>query len=35
VIDGGSGAVRIAYSGVTPNEIREGVSRLARALETL
>jgi DNA-binding transcriptional MocR family regulator len=35
VIDGGSGAVRIAYSGVTPDEIREGVSRLARALETL
>ena len=25
VIDGGSGAVRLAYSGVTPEEIREGV----------
>ena len=35
VIDGGSGAVRIAYSGVTPEEIREGVARLAAALETI
>jgi 2-aminoadipate transaminase len=33
VLDGGSGAVRLAYSGVTPDEIREGVTRLAAALE--
>jgi len=32
VLDGGSGAVRIAYSGVTPAEIREGVTRLAAAV---
>jgi 2-aminoadipate transaminase len=35
VLDGGSRAVRLAYSGVTPEEIREGVSRLAAALATL
>jgi DNA-binding transcriptional MocR family regulator len=35
VIDGASGAIRIAYSGVRPDEIREGVERLARALDTL
>jgi len=35
VLDGGSGAVRLAYSGVTPEEIREGVSRLAAALATI
>ena len=33
VIDGASGAVRLAYSGVTPEEIREGVTRLAAALD--
>jgi len=32
VLDGASGAIRLAYSGVTPAEIREGVSRLAKAL---
>jgi DNA-binding transcriptional MocR family regulator len=32
VLDGGSGAVRLAYSGVTPAEIREGVTRLAAAV---
>ena len=32
VLDGASGAVRLAYSGVTPAEIREGVTRLAAAL---
>jgi DNA-binding transcriptional MocR family regulator len=32
VLDGGSGAVRLAFSGVTPEEIREGVTRLAEAL---
>jgi DNA-binding transcriptional MocR family regulator len=35
VIDGGSGAIRIAFSGVTPAEIREGVTRLAASLATL
>jgi 2-aminoadipate transaminase len=35
VLDGGSGAVRIAYSGVTVGEIREGVTRLAAALDAL
>ena len=35
VLDGGSGAVRLAFSGVTPEEIREGVTRLAAALATL
>ncbi len=35
VLDGGSGAVRLAFSGVTVEEIREGVTRLAAALETL
>ena len=32
VLDGASGAIRLAYSGVTPEEIREGVTRLAAAL---
>jgi 2-aminoadipate transaminase len=35
VLDGGSGAVRIAFSGVTPDEIREGVTRLAAALAAI
>ena len=35
VPDGGSGAVRLAFSGVTPDEIRDGVGRLAAAIETL
>jgi DNA-binding transcriptional MocR family regulator len=33
VVDGSSGAVRLAYSGVTVDEIREGVGRLARAVD--
>jgi DNA-binding transcriptional MocR family regulator len=33
VLDGGSGAVRVAFSGVTPEEIREGVVRLAAAVQ--
>jgi 2-aminoadipate transaminase len=33
VLDGDSGAVRLAYSGVTPEEIGEGVTRLAAAIE--
>ena len=35
VIDGASGAVRLAYSGVTPAEIRDGVERLGRAIDGL
>ena len=35
VLDGASGAVRLAYSGVTPEEIREGVGRLAEAIDAL
>jgi DNA-binding transcriptional MocR family regulator len=35
VLDGGSGAVRLAFAGVTPAEIREGVIRLAAALDAL
>jgi DNA-binding transcriptional MocR family regulator len=35
VLDGGSGAVRLAFSGVTPEQIREGVTRLAAALAAL
>jgi len=35
VLDGGSGAVRLAFAGVTPEEIRDGVTRLAAALATL
>jgi 2-aminoadipate transaminase len=35
VLDGDSGAVRLAFSGVTPEEIREGVTRLAAALQAL
>ena len=35
VLDGDSGAVRLAFSGVTPGEIREGVTRLAAALQAL
>jgi 2-aminoadipate transaminase len=35
VLDGRSGAVRLAFSGVTPAEIRDGVTRLAGALATL
>ena len=33
VLDGCSGAVRLAFAGVTPEEIREGVVRLAAAVE--
>jgi 2-aminoadipate transaminase len=33
VLDGDSGAVRLAFSGVTPEEIGEGVTRLAAAIE--
>jgi DNA-binding transcriptional MocR family regulator len=35
VLDGGRDAIRIAYSGVTPEQIEEGVSRLAEAARAL
>jgi 2-aminoadipate transaminase len=35
VLDGGSGAVRLAFSGVSVEEIREGVGRLADAVASL
>ena len=31
VLDGGENTLRLAYSGVTPSEIDEGISRLAEA----
>ena len=31
VLEGGESSLRLAYSGVTPAEIREGVKRLAEA----
>jgi 2-aminoadipate transaminase len=31
VLEGGESSLRLAYSGVTPSEIREGVTRLAEA----
>jgi DNA-binding transcriptional MocR family regulator len=35
VLDGGESSLRIAYSGVTPDEIEEGVKRLAEAYHQL
>jgi 2-aminoadipate transaminase len=35
MLDGGESSLRLAYSGVTPEEIREGVSRLAQAYREL
>jgi 2-aminoadipate transaminase len=35
VLGGGQNALRLAYSGVTPAEIDEGVKRLAKALEDI
>ena len=35
LLDGGENTLRIAYSGVTADEIDEGVSRLAEAYNTL
>jgi DNA-binding transcriptional MocR family regulator len=35
LIEGGQNALRIAYSGVTPDQIVEGVTRLAAAYESL
>lgn len=35
VLEGGENTLRLAYSGVTPSEAREGVARLADALRSL
>ena len=35
VIDGGENTLRLAYSGVTPEQIDEGVARLADAYRSL
>ena len=35
VLEGGESSLRLAYSGVTPDEIEEGVGRLARAYRGL
>ncbi|HEV3093622.1 MAG TPA: PLP-dependent aminotransferase family protein [Solirubrobacteraceae bacterium] len=35
VLEGGENALRLAYSGVTPEQIDEGVGRLAEALRSL
>ena len=35
VLDGGDSSLRLAYSGVTPEEIEEGVKRLAEAYQQL
>ncbi len=35
VMEGGENTLRLAYSGVTPDQIREGVKRLAKAYRSL
>ncbi len=35
LLDGGENTLRLAYSGVTPPEIDEGISRLAEAVRSL
>jgi DNA-binding transcriptional MocR family regulator len=35
LLEGGENTLRLAYSGVTPEQIDEGVSRLADALRSL
>jgi DNA-binding transcriptional MocR family regulator len=35
LIEGGHNELRLAYSGVTPDQVDEGVSRLAAAYRTL
>jgi DNA-binding transcriptional MocR family regulator len=35
LLEGGENTLRLAYSGVTPQEIDEGISRLAAALGSL
>ena len=35
MLEGGDSSLRLAYSGVTPEEIEEGVKRLAEAYQDL
>ena len=35
LLEGGSNTLRLAYSGVNPEQIEEGVSRLAEAVRSL
>ena len=35
LVEGGGNALRLAYSGVTPEQIGEGIKRLAQALQSL
>ncbi|HLS15832.1 MAG TPA: aminotransferase class I/II-fold pyridoxal phosphate-dependent enzyme, partial [Beutenbergiaceae bacterium] len=35
VVEGGKNAIRLAYSGVTPDQIDEGVARLAQAYRSI
>jgi 2-aminoadipate transaminase len=35
LLEGGENTLRLAYSGVTPAQIEEGVSRLAEAVRSL
>jgi DNA-binding transcriptional MocR family regulator len=35
LLEGGENTLRLAYSGVTPDQIDEGVSRLAEAFRSL
>ena len=35
MLDGGESSLRLAYSGVTPSQIEEGVARLAAAYRSL
>jgi 2-aminoadipate transaminase len=35
MLEGGENTLRLAYSGVTPDEVDEGVSRLAEAYRTV
>jgi 2-aminoadipate transaminase len=35
LLEGGENTLRLAYSGVTPDEIDEGVARLAEAYRSL
>jgi len=35
LLDGGRNTLRLAYSGVTPQQIDEGISRLAEAYNSL
>jgi DNA-binding transcriptional MocR family regulator len=35
LLEGGENTLRLAYSGVTPEQIDEGISRLAEAVKSL